>query len=696
MGKLGYFLVILLCVKCLPLGAIADSFPSDSPPNALNGLDILNSDHPVLVGDLFSEFSEEPTPDPNEYSRLHLLAKQGDPNAQYRLAVYEYRTAKNTVSMLEWLHKAAVQNHVKAQVALGNCHRKGVGVSSDANEAISWYRRAAEQGSPEAQYNLFAMYYDGDGVKKDLTEAIKWLKRAGEHALPDFQYTIANIFQRGAGIPQNSNEAMYWYTKAAEQGYAAAQSSLGLMYIFGEGVPQDYTEAAKWLTKAAEQGDSYAQLNLGIMYNRGQGVQQNHKEAAKWYTKAAEQGNPRGQFNLAVMYGRGQGVPQDYTEAVKWLTKAAEQGDAAAQWSLGEWYIFGEGVPQDYTEAVKWLTKAAEQGYAAAQFSLGEKYIFGEGVPKDYTEAAKWLTKAAEQGDAGAQGNLGVMYYNGQGVLEDYAEGYKWVLLAAMNGLDAAQKAKDILRKRMTASQIEDGRRRAKEFVAEQDRRSKQGRQDTPNINITATGFLITPDGYLLTACHAVAKTVRRIKIFYQGRTYAAQVISKDESTDAALLRIEGTGFTCLPFVSNAAVKTGDAVFTVGFPQVDIQGVEPKFTEGSVSSLSGLAGSLRFLQISVPIQPGNSGGPLVNEKGEVVGLIVSRLDDVAALMATGAVPQTVNYALKSSFILPLIESVPGLAENLLKASAVKDRSAAIEKARQAVVLIVGYNEDSDL
>jgi hypothetical protein len=64
-------------------------------------------------------------------------------------------------------------------------------------------------------------------------------------------------------------------------------------------------------------------------------------------------------------------------------------------------------------------------------------------------------------------------------------------------------------------------------------------------------------------------------------------------------------------------------------------------------------------------------------------------------MATGAVPQTVNYAVKSSFILPLIESVPGLAEKLLKASAAKDRSGAIERVREAVVLIVGYGDSGD-
>jgi S1-C subfamily serine protease len=182
-----------------------------------------------------------------------------------------------------------------------------------------------------------------------------------------------------------------------------------------------------------------------------------------------------------------------------------------------------------------------------------------------------------------------------------------------------------------------------------------------------------------------------RVEVIWQDRMYSAKVIFKDESTDAAILKIKGSGFACLPLVSSATVKTGDPVFTVGFPQVSIQGAEAKFTEGSISSLSGMGNSPRFFQISVPIQPGNSGGPLVNDKGEVIGLVLSRLDDIEALLATGTVPQGVNYALKSSFVVPLVDSIPDLAQQLAESSRAKDRSGAIDRAKEAVLLIVGFN-----
>jgi TPR repeat protein len=745
-------------------------------------------------------FGSETPPDANEHVALSLSAEQGDPNAQYRLALYDSYQTRESPELMKWLRAAASQNHVKAQTALGICYHEGVFVSKDVNEGAAWYRRAADLGWKEAQYALGCAYYTGEGVQQDYAEAVKWYEKAAvqghagaqfelgrmccagegvpqdyakavkwfvkaaEHGMTDAQMALGIMYRNGAeGVPQNYKEAVKWYTKAAERGdpyaqyslgaiydygegvpedhkeaarwftklaeqndvqvqaisdlsgvggptplqedrdkrltklaqklRADAQAQLGYMYAHGRGVPQDYTEAVKWYTKAAEHGDPNAQSVLGDMYRQGKGVSEDNKEAVKWFTKAAEQENVAAQHNLGSLYRHGgKDLPQDYKEAVKWYTKAAGQGDVGAQVLLGEMYEDGEGVPKDDREAVRWWTKAAGQGDAGAQGLLGYMYSAGQGVPKDYKEALKWSTEAAEQGDANAQALLGRMYWQGQGVLEDYTEAYKWALLAGMNGYDA-QSFKEALRKEMTPSQIDEAQRRAKDFLAKREQGSTEGSRDQAKVTSMATGFLITGDGYLLTACHAVEKT-GRVEVLYQQRTYPANVIVRDEATDVAVLKIDGSGFPCLPLVSSAAVKTGDGVFTMGFPQVTLQGAEPKFTEGSISSLSGLGGSPRSFQISVPVQPGNSGGPLVSEKGEVIGLIVSRLDDVAALLATGSVPQTVNYAIKSSFVLPVLESISGLSERPAKPSQTRDRPTAIENTKKAIVLILAYSEAS--
>jgi len=595
---------------------------------------------------------------------------------------------------VEELRDKAESGDPNSQYDLGLRYWKGYGIPQDYKEAAKWWTKAAEQGHAEAQFRLALLYFVGSGVPQDTKEAVKWYTRAAEQGHAEAQLLLGMMYNEGKGVLQDTKEAVKWYTRAAEQGLAHAQGGLGLMYHQGEGVPQDYKEAFKWCTKAAEQGHAEAQYNLGCMYDEGEGVPQHYKEAVKWWTKAAEQGYAEAQYNLGCMYDEGEGVPQHYKEAVKWWTKAAEQGHAKAQFNLGMVYNEGKGVLQDTKEAVKWLTEAADQGLAHAQSGLGLMYHQGEGVPQDYKEAIKWYTKAAEQGLAEAQFNLALMYTKSQGVPEDYIEAYKWAILAAMNGLDAAQYYKQALRMEMTPSQIEQAQSRAKEFVAEQERRSKEDKQGLEKVTSNASAFFITPEGCLLTSCHGVERA-GRVEVFYKQKKYPAKVVFKDESLDVAILKIDGSGFHCLPLISNAMVKTGDMVFTVGFPQVALQGTEPKFTEGSISSLSGLAGNPRYFQISVPVQPGNSGGPLVNEKGEVIGMIVSRLDDVAALLATGSIPQTVNYAVKSSFILLLLESVPNLTGKLVKPSPAVDRSAAIDKTKQAVVLVVRYNDGLD-
>ena len=499
-----------------------------------------------------------------------------------------------------------------------------------------------------------------------------------------------------SGICKADSASIEKLLRQADSGDVNSQFILAKKYYIGQGVVQDYDEAAKWYAKAADQNYAKAQYELGTMYDNGQGVSQNYNEAIKWYAKAAEQGNAKAMHSLGLMYNKGQEVRQDSKEAIKWFTKAATLGNAKAQYLLGTMYCKNkdEEVLQDYKEAAKWFTKAAAQGEAKAQYVLGMMYCRGDGVEQDYKTAARWLTKAASQGLAEAQLVLAACYWNGKGVPEDYVESYKWMLLAAMNGDKNAQLLKKDLHERMTPQQIEEAQQRLnrvikiKGFLAETNG-SKNNEQPAENIESTSTGFLITPDGFILTACHSVGKT-ENVEVTYNQKQYTAKVILKDESIDAAVIKIDGNDLPYLPITSSADARTGDTVFTMGYPQVSLQGTEPKFTEGSISSLSGIADNPHYFQISVPVQPGNSGGPLVNKKGEVIGLIVAKLNDVTSLLTSGSVPQNVNYALKSSFVLSFIDSVPDLSQKIKIAGTAKDRSVAIERAKKSVVLIIAH------
>src|SRR5207249_3907696 len=105
--------------------------------------------------------------------------------------------------------------------------------------------------------------------------------------------------------------------------------------------------------------------------------------------------------------------------------------------------------------------------------------------------------------------------------------------------------------------------------------------------------------------------------------------INRDAANDLAILKVEGKS-RALPVAASRIVQLGEPVFTIGFPNVALQGFEPKLTRGEVSSLAGIQDDPRYFQISVPVQPGNSGGPLVDSRGNVVGIVGMRMDDIKA------------------------------------------------------------------
>ena len=172
---------------------------------------------------------------------------------------------------------------------------------------------------------------------------------------------------------------------------------------------------------------------------------------------------------------------------------------------------------------------------------------------------------------------------------------------------------------------------------------------------ITGTCFAVNPNGTLLTAYHLV-KDAKAIRVHLPGGTVTeARVQTTNAKKDLAILRIEPRTPYFLPLASGDSVRVGEQVFTMGYPLTDILGQEPKFTEGSISSLSGVGGEPSLMQISVPLQPGNSGGPLVNARGEAVGVVTSTAAVQAFFAVTGTLPQNVNWAVKADYARSLFD-----------------------------------------
>lgn len=193
----------------------------------------------------------------------------------------------------------------------------------------------------------------------------------------------------------------------------------------------------------------------------------------------------------------------------------------------------------------------------------------------------------------------------------------------------------------------------------------------------TGTCFAVSDAGLLLTANHVVdnAKSIE-IKLA-DGRSEGAVVEQASSGTDLALLRIQVPTSGYLTLAPPRSAELGQPVFTLGFPATSLLGKDPKFTDGSISALSGIGGEASFLQISVPIQPGNSGGPLLNDQGEVLGIITSTAAVQPFMKITGTLPQNINWAIKAEYAAPLFDPPAALI-------VAPNRSAAIKRAQGAL------------
>ncbi len=193
------------------------------------------------------------------------LAGRGNADAQFELGVRLLSgegLPKDVDKAVEWLQKAAAQQHPGAMNAMGTLFEEGAGVPKDEKKAIEWYEKSAKLGFPLAQMNLSESYEKGRGVTKDEKLAMEWLAKAAHQDFPYAQAAYAWKLEHGQGIAKNNVEAASWYLKAAQRGLIAAQTHLAYMYYTGAGVPLDYRRAEAWYRFAARSEDPWAHNDL--------------------------------------------------------------------------------------------------------------------------------------------------------------------------------------------------------------------------------------------------------------------------------------------------------------------------------------------------------------------------------------------------------------------------------------------------
>jgi S1-C subfamily serine protease len=174
------------------------------------------------------------------------------------------------------------------------------------------------------------------------------------------------------------------------------------------------------------------------------------------------------------------------------------------------------------------------------------------------------------------------------------------------------------------------------------------------------SGFFLSSDGYIATNYHVI-DNANKIEVEFKYKDeikgFNAKVVQIDKTNDLAIIKIDDEEFSNINSIPyNFKTRSADVateVFALGYPMaLTIMGKEIKFTDGKISSKTGLDGDITTYQIQVPIQPGNSGGPLFDYNGNLIGITSSgvnrRLD----------ITENVNYAIKSSYLLNLIDVLP--------------------------------------
>jgi S1-C subfamily serine protease len=174
--------------------------------------------------------------------------------------------------------------------------------------------------------------------------------------------------------------------------------------------------------------------------------------------------------------------------------------------------------------------------------------------------------------------------------------------------------------------------------------------------NVNGTGFVISTSGHVLTNNHVINGCVGDVHGNLAGEaTTTLRVVSKDETNDLALLQAPGA-FKDAARIRATAIHSGDSVIAIGFPFHGLLTSDFTVTTGIVNTLSGVLNDTRYLQISAQIEPGNSGGPLLDTAGNVVGVVAEKLNAIKFAKLMGDIPQNINFAIKTGAVRDFLDN----------------------------------------
>ena len=205
--------------------------------------------------------------------------------------------------------------------------------------------------------------------------------------------------------------------------------------------------------------------------------------------------------------------------------------------------------------------------------------------------------------------------------------------------------------------------------------------------NFSGSGYFVTAEGHIATNAHVVTGC-RSLEVSGFGK---ARMVGADATNDLAIIQLDShKPAHYARFRSDQPILRGEEVFVLGYPFAQILDNNLNFTHGIVSSLAGIKGDIRHFMVSAPVQPGNSGGPVLDRTGALLGTVVSRLDKFKTLKIAGDLPENINFAIRGRLMSTYMESL-GLSPSYNTITSLKSPTGIDEEASRYTVQILCRN-----
>ena len=284
---------------------------------------------------------------------------------------------------------AADANNKEAQCAVGIAD---LTIKTAHKEAVDYLLKAAIQGHAKAQNLLGICYFNGYGTEQNLPKAFEWFSKSAENNFAKGQFNIGNCFYNGWGVKADYKKAFEWFQKSAKQGNVSAMIGLATCYLEGRGVKKDTQQALKLLHEA-ENTDDTANHYLGLCYLEGIDGTPNYDKAISYFLKSKNR--------YALVYlGKAYLENSNYSEAIRCFRMGAKDyGLSIANGYIGMCYYYGYGTEKNFDIAFKLLENSVNNGTNDSTIFhlLSNCYRNGYGVTANIHQADLFLNKAMSE-----------------------------------------------------------------------------------------------------------------------------------------------------------------------------------------------------------------------------------------------------------------------------------------------------------